>query len=75
MSSKINNQHKRIAEYIRQHGSISEGESHLIKVGKLSARLTEMRRLGYPIKGTWVKGRNEYGPYRYMRYTLEDKEA
>ena len=73
MASKANNQHKRIAEYIRQHGSISEGESHLIKVGKLSARLTEMRREGYPIKGTWVKGRNEYGAFRYMRYTLEEE--
>ena len=68
------NQHKRIVAYIKQHGSISEYDAHLIGIMKLSARLTEMKRLGYPLKGTWVKGRNEYGAYRYMRYTLEEKK-
>ena len=67
------NQHKRIVDYIRQHGSISERDAHIVGIMKLSARLTEMRRLGYPLKGTWVKGRNEYGAYRYMSYTLEEK--
>lgn len=67
------NQYARIVAYIKEHGSISERDAHLINIMKLSARLTEMRRLGYPIKGTWVKGRNEYGAYRYMRYTLEEK--
>ena len=71
MAAKAN-QHKRIAEYIKQHGSISEYDAHLIGIMKLSARLTEMKRLGYPLKGEWVKGRNEYWAYRYMRYTLEE---
>ena len=72
MATKAN-QHERIAAYIKQHGSISERDAHLIGIMKLSARLTEMKRLGYPLKGTWVKGRNEYGAFRYMRYTLEEE--
>jgi hypothetical protein len=69
------NQHERIVEYIRKNGSISEYEAHLINIVKLSARLSEMRAAGYPLKGTWVKGKNEYGTYRYKRYTLEENEA
>lgn len=72
MATKLN-QHKRIAEYIRLHGSISEYDAHRIGIMKLSARLTEMKRLGYPLKGTWVNGRNEFGTYRYKRYTLEEE--
>ena len=66
------NQHARIAAYIKEHGSISEYDAHLIGIMKLSARLTEMKRLGYPLKGTWIKGHNEFGAYRYKRYTLEE---
>ena len=69
------NQHERIIEYIRKHGSISEYDAHLIRIMKLSARLSEMRAAGYPIKGTWVTGKNEFGAYRYKKYTLEENEA
>ena len=67
------NQHERIVEYIREHGSISEYDAHKVRIMKLSARLSEMKRLGYPLKGTWVKGKNEFGAYRYKRYTLEEE--
>lgn len=67
------NQHERIVNYIRQNGSISEYDAHVIGIMKLSARLTEMKRMGYPLKSTWVKGKNEFGEYRYKRYTLEEK--
>lgn len=66
------NQYERITDFIRQNGSISEYDAHIIGIMKLSARLSEMKRLGYPLKSTWVAGRNEYGSYRYKRYTLEE---
>lgn len=66
------NQYQRIVDYIRLNGSISEYDAHRIGIMKLSARLSEMKRLGYPLKGTWYKGVNEFGTHRYMRYTLEE---
>ena len=64
------NQYERIIDYIRKNGSISELDAHLVGIMKLSARLSEMKKLGYPLIGTWQKGKNEFGNYRYKKYTL-----
>ena len=66
------NQYERIVDYIRKNGSISEYDAHIVGIMKLSARLSEMKRLGYPLKGEWVTGKNEHGTYRYKKYTLEE---
>lgn len=69
------NQHERIVNYIRQNGSISEHDAHIIGIMKLSARLTEMKRMGYPLIGEWVSGFNEFGKYRYKKYTLKERKS
>ena len=66
------NQYDRIVDYIRKNGSISEYDAHIVGIMKLSARLSEMKQKGYPLRGEWVTGKNEYGKYRYKKYTLEE---
>ena len=64
-------QAQRILNHIKEHGSISDYEAvTVLRIGRLASRVYDMRRNGINIVGNWVNGKNEYGSYRYMRYTL-----
>lgn len=63
-----------ILDYIKEHGSITNGEAFLeLGVGRLSARIGELRECGFPIKTVTVKGRNRRNqPIAYAKYVIEN---
>ena len=63
-------QKQRILRYMEDHGSISQKDASMLGIGRLAARILELRRAGYAIECEWVPGVNEYGPYRYGRYRI-----
>lgn len=63
-------QKQRILEYIKKNGSISQLEAMRLGIGRLSARIMELRLAGFDIRCDLVSGVNEYGPYKYGRYSL-----
>lgn len=65
------NQHKLIADYIEENGSITTWEAHdYIGVESFPKRISEMRKKEeYPLDSKWEKGVNRYGkPTRYKRW-------
>ena len=64
------NQHKRIAEYIENHGSITPMEAFMqLGITKLSTRINEMIRSGYEVdKVMESRVRDDGSIVRYMRY-------
>ena len=66
----------RIIEYMKTHGGITSQDAfgHL-GITRLSARIKELRELGYNITTVMVEGQNRFGePVRYGLYKLtEDK--
>lgn len=72
---KTMSQNQRIAQYIRDFGSISPIEAMAdLGVLRLSARIYDLRhKLNMSIKTTTETSRNRYGePVRYARYSLEE---
>lgn len=65
-----NRQHRRIAEYITDNHSISGREAHkYLGIESFTKRISEMRRLGYPLDFKWETGENRYGEkVRYKRW-------
>ena len=61
-----------IMQYLKDHQSISQGEAHKLGIFRLSARIMELRIAGHDISCEMIHGENEYGPYRYGRYTLHE---
>ncbi len=64
----------RILDYMRKHRGITSQDAfkHL-GVTRLSARIKELRELGYNISTIMVDDFNRYGePVRYGLYKLED---
>lgn len=65
-------QNERILDYIEQHGSITQLEA-LIELGvmRLASRISDLKRLGYPIVSTNVTVKNRYEEKcRIKRYSL-----
>lgn len=67
-------QSERILRHLQDGGSLSQAEAFLeYGVGRLSSRICELRRAGYPIKGEFVTRKNRYGePCTFVRYFMED---
>ena len=72
------NKHKptqnwRIINYILEKGSITGLEaSQFLGVQRLSARICDLKRLGYPITDEWVKVNNRWGETcNVKRYSLK----
>lgn len=75
MTSKVKtNQRTRIIEYLKTHDGITQYDAiKHISVMRLSARISEMKKLGYVIRDSWVKGKNKYGEkYRAKKYWIEE---
>ena len=67
-------QTERILWHLQDGGSLTQAEAFgEYGVGRLSSRICELRRAGYPIKGEFVTQKNRYGePCTFVRYSMED---
>ena len=65
-------QNERIIAYIKQFGSITQYEALKdLGVMRLASRISDLKRLGYPLVGEMVVVENRYGEEcRIKRYTL-----
>ena len=63
---------RRVLDFMRKNGEISQREADSISVKRLAARISDMKRMGYAIGSRWVNGINQYGEKdRYKVYFLE----
>ena len=60
---------ERILKFIEDNGSITPMDAYGMKITRLAARVYDLRRMGIGINEETVSGRNEYGAFRYSRYT------
>lgn len=72
-------QHERILRHLESGDTLTQAEAFTeYGIGRLSSRICELRKLGYPIKGEFVKSKNRYGaPIAFVRYSMDEtgKEA
>lgn len=63
---------RRILAYMEENGSITQQEASIhLSVERLASRVTDIKRMGYPIKSEWKKKRNQFGePCRFKRYYM-----
>lgn len=66
------NQHDRIMEYMKKHGSISQREASVeLGICYLTTRISEMRSSGIDITDYWTEEKNRFGEMtRFKRYSL-----
>lgn len=66
-------QNERIIAYIKEHGSITQLDAlRDLGVMRLASRISDLKRLGYPIVSTVETVKNKYQePCRIKRYRLE----
>ena len=66
---------QRIVEYIRKFRSITSAQA-MDDLGcfRLASRIHDLKRMGYPIHGFWVRGMNRFGEKtKYKMYTLDEE--
>lgn len=70
-------QQKRILKYLKTHKAITRLDSfNKLGITELPKRISELRRLGYPISDEWKEVKNRYGEKtRVKAYSLEDEVA
>ena len=62
-------QRDRVLHYLRTRGGLTVREAMIeLNINCLPKRIEELRKMGYPIKMTWISGKN----VRYGVYTLEE---
>lgn len=68
-------QNIRVLNYLKQYGSITEGDAYReLGCSRLSARIHDLRYLGFDIKTIYETSTNRYGEkVRYARYTLREE--
>lgn len=66
------NQKQLILDYIQQYGSITNAEAVTdLGIGRLAARVEELRKQGYPIATVMEQGKNRRDePVVYARYII-----
>lgn len=66
-------QHERILRHLKEVGSLTQAEAMQdYGIARLSARISELKSAGYPIRREMVAERNRYQePVSYARYFLE----
>lgn len=66
-------QNERILAYMDKHGSITQMEAmNKIGVMRLASRISDLRRLGYPIESQTVVVKNRYREKcRIKRYSMK----
>ena len=70
-------QHQRILHHLEDIGSLTQVEAmQEYGIARLSARISELKSAGYPIRREMVAGRNRYQePVSYARYWMYDEEG
>lgn len=65
---------ERIDQYIRDFGSITHADAvKQLGICGFTARISDMNKMGYPLKFEWEEGRNKYGEkVSYKRYFYND---
>ncbi len=65
-----NRQHRRIADFIiDNHGISGRDASECLGIQSFTKRISEMRRLGYPLDYKWETASNRFGEkVRYKRW-------
>ena len=68
------NQRQRIINYIREFGSITSKDAfNDLGITRLSAKIFNLKKMGYNIKDKFEQGKNRYGETTsYKRYYIED---
>lgn len=63
----------RVLAYLDEHGSITQFEAiPELGVLRLASRISDLKKLGYPIKGEFITVKNRFGEdCRVKRYSLE----
>lgn len=66
-------QHERILRHLEDIGGLTQADAmQEYGIARLSARISELKSAGYPIRREMVAGRNRYQePVSYARYFLE----
>ncbi len=67
-------QNERILDYMDEFGSITQLEAMRdLGVMRLASRISDLRRMGFPIVGDTQTVKNRYGePCRVKRYSMGD---
>lgn len=70
-------QNERILRHLQDAGTLTQAEAFLeYGVGRLSSRICDLRRAGYPIKGEFVTQKNSYGEScTFVRYSLNETKG
>ena len=65
-------QNQRIIDYINEFGSITQFEAMRdLGVMRLASRISDLKRLGYPVESEMVAVKNRYGEEcKVKKYTL-----
>ena len=77
MENKVKtNQRMRILDYLKTHDGITQYDAiKNISVMRLASRISEMKKLGYDVRDSWINGKNKYGEkYRAKKYWIERVE-
>lgn len=64
-------QRERVLESLRSGEVLTDYNGVRIGVGAVRSRVSELIRLGYPIKKGWKETRNQYGTSRVRTYYME----
>lgn len=70
----MNTQNQRILDHMRRNRGITSLEAvHECGCTRLSARIWDLRAMGYNIEGVYEEGRDRYGNLtKYKRYFLRE---
>lgn len=63
---------ERVLRHMKDYGSITSAEA-MTEYGimRLASRISDLKKLGFPIKKEMVSGKNRYGePTSYARYSI-----
>lgn len=68
---------ERIMRHLEDYGSITSAEAQAeYGIARLASRISDLRKLGFPIEREMVRGKNRYGePTHYAKYTLKRSEG
>lgn len=69
-----NNQRDRVLDYLQSGGILTDYNGYKIGVGAVRSRVSELIKLGYPIKKRWITIKNQYGTSRIIEYRMENYE-
>lgn len=64
-------QRERVLESLRSGEVLTDYNGVKIGVGAVRSRVSELIRLGYPIKKGWKETHNQYGTSRVRTYYME----